>query len=133
MDPGLPAGEKITLVLEAIGDDKIRVNSPSLDHPLVILAGRFGPAAVVSLFVGKMFADIHLNFLVPLCREFVRKPLNLIVDWTRESRRKADFGEAKPATKTDHRLNSAEAWLAEVVADHRCRSLRMSNFAQTPP
>jgi hypothetical protein len=25
-------------VLEAIGDDKIRVNSSSLDHPLVILA-----------------------------------------------------------------------------------------------
>jgi hypothetical protein len=33
----LPAGEKITLVLEAIGDDKIRVNSSSLDHPLTIL------------------------------------------------------------------------------------------------
>jgi hypothetical protein len=31
-------GEKITLVLEAIGDDKIRVNSTSLDHPLTILA-----------------------------------------------------------------------------------------------
>jgi hypothetical protein len=33
----LPAAEKITLVLEGIGDDKIRVNSSSLDHPLVIL------------------------------------------------------------------------------------------------
>jgi hypothetical protein len=33
----LPAGEKTTLVLEAIGDDKIRVNSSSLDHPLTIL------------------------------------------------------------------------------------------------
>jgi hypothetical protein len=33
----LPAGEKIVLVLEAIGDDKIRVNSSSLDHPLTIL------------------------------------------------------------------------------------------------
>jgi hypothetical protein len=31
------AGEKITLVLEAIGDDKIRINSSSLDHPLTIL------------------------------------------------------------------------------------------------
>jgi hypothetical protein len=67
-------------------------------------------------------------FVVVVC-----KPLDLIVDWTRESRRKADFGEAKRASKTDHRLNSAEAWLAEIVADHRCRSLRMSNFAQTPP
>ena len=30
----LPASEKITLVLEGIGDDKIRVNSSSLDHAL---------------------------------------------------------------------------------------------------
>ena len=28
----LPAGEKIVLVLEAIGDDKIWANSSSLDH-----------------------------------------------------------------------------------------------------
>jgi hypothetical protein len=34
----LPAGERITLVLEGIGNDKIRVNSSSLDYPLVILA-----------------------------------------------------------------------------------------------
>ena len=34
----LPAGEKIVLVLEAIRDDKIRVNSSSLDHALTILA-----------------------------------------------------------------------------------------------
>jgi hypothetical protein len=27
------------LVLEGIGDDKVRVNSSSLDHPLVVLAG----------------------------------------------------------------------------------------------
>jgi hypothetical protein len=33
----LPAGEKITLVLEGIGDDKIGVNSSSLNHPLTIL------------------------------------------------------------------------------------------------
>ena len=33
-----PRSEKIVLVLEGIGDDKIRVNSSSLDHPLVILA-----------------------------------------------------------------------------------------------
>jgi hypothetical protein len=32
----LPAGEKIVLVLEGIGDDKIRINSSSLDHPLVM-------------------------------------------------------------------------------------------------
>jgi hypothetical protein len=34
----LPAAEKITPVLEGIGDDKIRVNSSSLDHLLTILA-----------------------------------------------------------------------------------------------
>jgi hypothetical protein len=27
----------MTIVLEAIGDDKVRVNSSSLDHPLTIL------------------------------------------------------------------------------------------------
>jgi hypothetical protein len=32
-----PAAEKIVLVLEGIGDDKVRVNSSSLDHPLVVL------------------------------------------------------------------------------------------------
>jgi SAM domain (Sterile alpha motif) len=37
VDLTLPAGEKIVLVLEAIGDDKIRVNSSSFDHPLTIL------------------------------------------------------------------------------------------------
>ena len=36
----LPAAEKIVLVLEGIGDDKIRVNSSSLDHPLTILPGQ---------------------------------------------------------------------------------------------
>jgi hypothetical protein len=34
-----PAAEKVTLVLEGIGDGKVRVNSASLDHPFVILAG----------------------------------------------------------------------------------------------
>ena len=33
----LPAGEKIVLVLDEIGADKIRVNSSSLDHPLTTL------------------------------------------------------------------------------------------------
>jgi hypothetical protein len=34
-----PAVEKVTLVLEGIGAGKVRVNSSSLDHPVVILAG----------------------------------------------------------------------------------------------
>jgi hypothetical protein len=33
----LPAVEKIVLALEAMGDDKIRVNSSSLDHPMTTL------------------------------------------------------------------------------------------------
>jgi hypothetical protein len=33
-----PAVEKVTLVLEGVGEGKIWVNSSSLDHPLVILA-----------------------------------------------------------------------------------------------
>jgi uncharacterized protein len=33
----LPAGEKIVVVLEAIGDGKLRLNSMSLDYPLTIL------------------------------------------------------------------------------------------------
>jgi hypothetical protein len=32
-----PAAERGVLVLEGIGDDKVWVNSSSLDHPLVIL------------------------------------------------------------------------------------------------
>jgi hypothetical protein len=38
VDLMLPAAEKITPVLEGIGDDKILANSSSLDHSLVILA-----------------------------------------------------------------------------------------------
>jgi hypothetical protein len=36
----IPRCEKCTLVIEAIGDDKVRVNHQSLDSPLVILANR---------------------------------------------------------------------------------------------
>ena len=36
----IPRCEKCTLVIEAIGDDKVRVNYQSLDSPLVILANR---------------------------------------------------------------------------------------------
>jgi hypothetical protein len=37
LDLAHPAAEKITLVLEGIGDGKVRVNSSSLDHPVVVL------------------------------------------------------------------------------------------------
>ena len=36
VDLMLPASEKIILVLEGIGDGKVRVNSSSLDHPLTM-------------------------------------------------------------------------------------------------
>ena len=35
-----PAVEKVTLVLEGIGEGKVRVNSASLDNLFVILAGK---------------------------------------------------------------------------------------------
>ena len=38
VDPLLPRAEKLFMVLEAIGDDKVRINSTSLDNPLVVLA-----------------------------------------------------------------------------------------------
>jgi hypothetical protein len=38
VDPVIPRCEKCTLVVEAIGDDKVRVNHQSLPSPLVILA-----------------------------------------------------------------------------------------------
>jgi hypothetical protein len=38
VDPLLPRAERLTLVLEAIGDDKVRINSASLDNPLILLA-----------------------------------------------------------------------------------------------
>jgi hypothetical protein len=36
VDPLVPRAEKLTLVLEAIGDDKVRVNSGSLGSTLVL-------------------------------------------------------------------------------------------------
>ena len=38
VDPVIPRCEKCTLVIEAIGGDKVRVNHQPLDSPLVILA-----------------------------------------------------------------------------------------------
>jgi hypothetical protein len=38
VDSVIPRAEKVTVVLEAVGDDKVRVNAMSLDSPLVILA-----------------------------------------------------------------------------------------------
>jgi hypothetical protein len=38
VDPLVPRAAKLVLVLEAIDDDKVRINSASLDNPLVVLA-----------------------------------------------------------------------------------------------
>ena len=40
VDTLVPRAEKLVLVLEAIGDDKVRINSTSLDNPLVVLANQ---------------------------------------------------------------------------------------------
>jgi hypothetical protein len=40
VDPLVPRAQKIVLVLEAIGDDKVRVNSTGIDNPLVTLEDR---------------------------------------------------------------------------------------------
>jgi hypothetical protein len=40
VDSVIPRAEKCTLVIEAIGDDKVRVNHQSLDAPLIILANQ---------------------------------------------------------------------------------------------
>jgi hypothetical protein len=34
----LPAAQKLNLILEAVDDDKVRINSSSLESPLTILA-----------------------------------------------------------------------------------------------
>jgi hypothetical protein len=34
----LPAAQKLNLVLEAVGDETVRINSSSLESPLTILA-----------------------------------------------------------------------------------------------
>jgi hypothetical protein len=38
VDLVLPAAEKITLVREVVGDDKVRGNSSGLESPVVVLA-----------------------------------------------------------------------------------------------
>jgi hypothetical protein len=53
VDPLVPRAEKITAVLEAIGDDKVRVNSTSLDNPLVVPADQ---AVVVAALVQQIDA-----------------------------------------------------------------------------
>ena len=62
VDLMLPAAEKITLVLEGLGDDKIRVNSSSLDQPLTILAdqveGNSNPAHSILYIEGGKATDI---------------------------------------------------------------------------
>jgi hypothetical protein len=40
LDPLILRAEKVTLVFEAIGDDKVRVDSASLDSPLVMPANQ---------------------------------------------------------------------------------------------
>jgi hypothetical protein len=63
VDPLVPRAEKLVLVLEAIGDDKVRVNPTSIDNPLVTLEDR----AIEIVAVGKQLhgcrAPRHAEFL----------------------------------------------------------------------
>src|SRR4029077_1355902 len=75
VDPAIPRCEKCTLVIEAIGGDKVRVNHQSLDTPLVILANQ----ALEVVGIGK---QLHIAralrpaeyFNVDLTLVTVRKP-----------------------------------------------------------
>jgi hypothetical protein len=54
VDPLLPRAEKLVLVFEAIGDDKVPINSTSLDNQLGILANQ----TLEPMAVGK---QLHLG------------------------------------------------------------------------
>jgi hypothetical protein len=71
VDPVLPRAEKCTLVIEAIGDDKVRVNHQSLDAPLVILANQALEVVAIgkSLHIARAlrsadYIDVELTGLV---------------------------------------------------------------------
>ena len=48
VDPVIPRCEKCTLVIEAIGGDKVRVNHQSLHNPLVVLENQALEAVGIS-------------------------------------------------------------------------------------
>jgi hypothetical protein len=71
VDPVLPRAEKCTLVIETIGDDKVRVNHQSLDAPLVILANQALEVVAIgkSLHIARAlrsadYIDVELTGLV---------------------------------------------------------------------
>ena len=63
LDPLVPRAEKLGLGLEAIGDDKVWVNSTSIDNPLVTLEDQ----AIEIVGIGKQLhrcrAPRHAEFL----------------------------------------------------------------------
>jgi hypothetical protein len=60
-----PAVEKVTLVLESVGAGRVRVNSASLDRPVVVLAGE----AAVTPFQKRRFR--HRNAVTELKRRYL--------------------------------------------------------------
>ena len=52
VDPTIPRREKCTLVIEAIGDDKVRVNHQSFPNPLLVLANQ----ALEAVRIGRAMA-----------------------------------------------------------------------------
>ena len=69
--PGHSTLQKCTLVVEAIGDDKVRVNHQSLPSPLVILADQAleiiavgKPLRIARALRSAEYIDVDLNGLV---------------------------------------------------------------------
>lgn len=84
VDLALPAAQKLTLVLEAVGDDKVRINSSSLESPLTILADQ----SLELVGLGKQI----------LVRRVERSIAGLDYDSTGEVEAKVEAGYG-PATK----------------------------------
>jgi hypothetical protein len=64
LDPLIPRAEKVTLVLEAIGDDKVRINHSSLVNPLVVLADQALEIVAVEKQLHVCRAPRHPEYLI---------------------------------------------------------------------
>jgi hypothetical protein len=63
VDPVLPRAEKLTLVLEAIGDDKVRIDPTGLDNPLVVLANEAPALVAIDKQLHVARAPRHIEYL----------------------------------------------------------------------
>jgi hypothetical protein len=63
VDPLLPRAEKLVPVLEAIGDDNVRIDSTSLDNPLVVLANEAPGVVTIEEQLHVCWAPRNVEFL----------------------------------------------------------------------